>query len=85
MRHDIAGTRTVYDGALHCWLNTGRKLERTPPAGPTPVHASLRDLTTTSGLPLLPRSHAVQQQNVMSSRPDDRARGDEPAAPQADE
>jgi hypothetical protein len=62
VRHGIGGTRAVCDGAEHTWSNTGKPVDPLD-AGPARVQAAVVELNP-HGLLLLPRFHAVRQQDV---------------------
>ncbi|MFD7990253.1 DUF6299 family protein [Streptomyces mexicanus] len=62
VHHGIGGTRAVCDGAEHTWSNTGAPADPFAP-GPAHVQATVMELTS-HGLLVLPRFHAVQEQDV---------------------
>ncbi|MET7315076.1 MULTISPECIES: DUF6299 family protein [Streptomyces] len=62
LRHGIGGTHAVCDGAEHTWSNTGKPVHPLD-AGPARVQVSVVELNS-HGLLLLPRFHAVRQQDV---------------------
>nr|BFD82076.1 DUF6299 family protein [Streptomyces sp. Xyl84] len=66
-RYGIGGTRAVCDGAVHTWANTGTPANALEP-GAAHVEATVMELTTQGGLPLMPRFHAVAEQEVTLSR-----------------
>nr|WP_306184444.1 DUF6299 family protein [Streptomyces sp. MK5] len=66
-RYGIGGTRAVCDGAEHTWANTGKPSDALDP-GTAHVEATIMELTTQGGLPLLPRFHAVGEQDVTLTR-----------------
>ncbi|MFF0967389.1 DUF6299 family protein [Streptomyces sp. NPDC003703] len=66
-RYGIGGTRAVCDGARHTWSNTGTPAGALDP-GAARVEATVMELTTRGGLPLMPRFHAVGQRDVTLTR-----------------
>ncbi|EYT83262.1 hypothetical protein CF54_08415 [Streptomyces sp. Tu 6176] len=66
-RYGIGGTRAVCDGARHTWSNTGTPANALDP-GAARVEATVMELTTRGGLPLMPRFHAVGQRDVTLTR-----------------
>ncbi|MFH8220553.1 DUF6299 family protein [Streptomyces sp. NPDC018057] len=66
-RYGIGGTRAVCDGARHTWSNTGTPADALDP-GAARVEATVMELTTRGGLPLMPRFHAVGRQDVTLTR-----------------
>ncbi|MFB7600210.1 DUF6299 family protein [Streptomyces sp. NPDC056160] len=66
-RYGIGGTRAVCDGAVHTWANTGTPAGALEP-GAAHVQATVMELTTQGGLPLMPRFHAVAEQDVSMTR-----------------
>ncbi|MEU5086158.1 DUF6299 family protein [Streptomyces sp. NPDC021356] len=66
-RYGIGGTRAVCDGAVHTWANTGTPADALEP-GAAHVQATVMELTTQGGLPLMPRFHAVAEQDVSLTR-----------------
>ncbi|GHE78311.1 hypothetical protein GCM10014715_36890 [Streptomyces spiralis] len=66
-RYGIGGTRAVCDGAEHTWTNTGKPSDTLDP-GTAHVEATIMELTPQGGLPLLPRFHAVGEQDVTLTR-----------------
>ncbi|MEU6477688.1 DUF6299 family protein [Streptomyces sp. NPDC047017] len=66
-RYGIGGTRAVCDGAEHRWTNTGLPSDALKP-GTAHVEATLMELSPQAGLLLIPRFHAVRQQDVTLAR-----------------
>ena len=64
--YGIGGTRAVCDGAQHSYVNTGKPSNALQP-GAAHVEATVMELNTVGGLLLVPRLHAVQQQDVRLS------------------
>ncbi|WNM30838.1 DUF6299 family protein [Streptomyces sp. Li-HN-5-11] len=66
-RYGIGGTRAVCDGAQHSYVNRGKPSTTLKP-GAAHVEATVMELSTLGGLLIVPRFHAVQQQDVRMSR-----------------